>query len=128
MNVFVGNLAESVTPEDLRKAFAGYGTVVNTIIMKDTITGQPLGRGHVYLVPEEAAREAIAALHDVPLKGQSVAVRECVYRAKQDRRASRPLWNDAERRCGSDRRRNGVHAEAHALKLASRQGAPRQSL
>jgi len=32
--------------------------------MKDTITGQPLGRGHVYLVPEEAAREAIAALHD----------------------------------------------------------------
>lgn len=62
MNIFVSNLDRSITSGDLRRAFAGYGTVINAIVMHDTATGRPLGHAHVYLVPENAAREAIAEL------------------------------------------------------------------
>ncbi len=111
MNIFVGNLAESVSAEDLRKAFAGFGTVINAIVMKDTLSNRPLGYGHVYLVPDDAAREAIAALHLVPLKGRPVIVRECVYRARHDRRRHpNGSWSGPERRSGLERRRNGLRA------------------
>lgn len=86
MNIFVGNLASAVTADDLRKAFAGFGTVINAIVIKDTTNNHPLGYGHVYLVPEDAAREAIASLHLVPLRGRPVVVRECVCRTRRDRR------------------------------------------
>lgn len=120
MNIFVGNLAETVSADDLRKAFAGFGTVINAIVMQDTLNHRPLGYGHVYLVPDEAAREAIAALHLVPLKGRPVVVRECVPRARHDRRRkpSAP-WTGPERRRGLERRRNGLAAGAADPDLSS---------
>jgi RNA recognition motif-containing protein len=116
VNIFVGHLAENVTAEDLRKAFAGFGTVINAIVMKDTANGRPLGYGHVYLVPDDAAREAIAALHLVPLKGQPVVVRECIARSGRDRRRTpnRP-WLGPERRRGIERRRNGLGLPSHRV-------------
>jgi RNA recognition motif-containing protein len=112
MNIFVGNLTGAVTSEDLRKAFAGFGTVINAIVMKDTLNDQPLGYGHVYLVPEEAAYEAILALNLVPLKGRPIVVRECAFRTKQDRRVNRLSWDGPERRANGERRHNGVAAPA----------------
>jgi RNA recognition motif-containing protein len=104
MNIYVGSLAESVTADDLRLAFAGYGTVINAIVMRDTAGGKPLGYGHVYLVPDEAARQAIADLDQVIMRGQPLTVRECVYRSRKDRRVSRLPWRGPERRVNGDRR------------------------
>jgi len=115
MNIFVGNLASSVTSDDLRSAFAGYGTVINAIVMKDTTTDRPLGYGHVYLVPEQAAREAIRALDHVVLRGRPLVVRECVFRAKRDRRAKKLRWNGDNRRHQADRRRNGQGFDNHMV-------------
>lgn len=109
MNIFVGNLTAAITPEDLRRHFAGYGTTINAIVMRDTATGLPLGYGHVYLVPEDAARAAVANLHNTVLKNARLIVRECVYRARQERRLSRRPWKGVERRVLGARRHNGYN-------------------
>lgn len=104
MNIFISNLDQSVTPHDLRRAFSGYGTIIDVKVSTDRETGRPL-HGHVYLVPERAAREAIEELNFAPLRGRPIKVRECVYRAKRDRR-QRQLPNiTVERRRANDRRR-----------------------
>ena len=108
MNIFVGNLSAAVTADDLRRLFAGYGTTINAIIMRDTDTGLPLGYGHVYVVPEQAAYEAIINLDTVSLKGSPITVRECVYRARQERRLRRFPWRGSERRAADSRRLNGA--------------------
>jgi len=107
MNIFVGNLPASVTSADLRRLFDGYGTIINAIIMRDTASGLPLGYGHVYLVPEDAAFEAIINLQHTRLKDSSIEVRECVYRASPDRRVNRQPWKGVERRVAGSRRHNG---------------------
>lgn len=105
MNIFVSNLDQSVTPRDLRRAFSGYGTIIDVKLVTDKQTGKPLGRGHVYLVPERAAREALEELNFAPLRGRPIKVRECIYRGKRDRR-ERQLPNiKVERRRSADRRR-----------------------
>ena len=107
MNIFVGNLPASVTPEGLRRLFDGYGTIINAIIMRDTATGLPLGYGHVYLVPDQAAREAIVDLQNSALRASPIRVRECVFRAQPERRTKRLPWKGAERRVAGSRRHNG---------------------
>jgi RNA recognition motif-containing protein len=105
MNIFVANLDRSITPRDLRRAFAGYGTIIDVQVPTDARTGQPLGHGHVYLVPERAAREALEELNFAPLRGRPIKVRECVYRAKRDRRLQSASAINVERRRAIDRRR-----------------------
>jgi RNA recognition motif-containing protein len=105
MNIFVSNLDRSVTAHDLRRAFSGYGTIVKATVQIDCETGKPLGHGHVHLVPEQAAREAIEELHLAPLRGRPIKVRECVYRANGDRRVTRRSGLTSERRQAQERRR-----------------------
>jgi RNA recognition motif-containing protein len=119
MNIFVGNLPASTTPADLRRLFNGYGTIINAIIMRDTASGLPLGYGHVYLVPEQAAFEAIINLQHTLLKDSPIVVRECVFRARPDRRVSRQPWKGAERRVVGSRRHNG-HDRPGAASMARR--------
>lgn len=106
MNIFVGNLASSVTADDLRELFSGYGygTVINAVVMKDTASDQSLGYGHVYLIPDAAAHQAIVGLHHTVLKGKAIAVRECVYREGLERRVNPFPWKGAERRNDNLRR------------------------
>ncbi|MBI3546467.1 MAG: RNA-binding protein [Gammaproteobacteria bacterium] len=106
MNIFVGKLAASVTAENLRQAFDGYGTIINTLIVRDAATNLPLGYGHVYLVPDQAAKKAIADLNGAHLHGRQISVRECTYRARHERRNNRTSWQQSERRVTAARRHN----------------------
>ncbi len=106
MNIFVGNLATNVSQEDLRRLFAGFGTILKTLVMKNTSRGKSLGYGHVYMEPDAAAREAIDALNHAPLRGRLIRVRECVERKRPERRRSRARWTGLERR-RIERRTNG---------------------
>jgi RNA recognition motif-containing protein len=115
MNIFVANLDHAVTSRDLRRAFAGYGTIIDVRVPTDTQTGQSLGHGHVYLVPERAAREALEELNLAPLRGRPIKVRECVYRTKRDRRFERAQSVNLERRRAIDRRRfSGINPPSSA--------------
>ena len=104
MNIFVGNLASAVTENDLKAAFGGHGIVLNVVLIQDPATNKHRGYGHVFIAPDAAARAAIAELNGLPLKGQRIAVRECIYRAAdqhRDRQAGgpeRPSHSKPERR------------------------------
>ncbi len=61
--LFVGNLSFNTTENDLNDAFAAHGTVTETNLMMDRMSGRPRGFGFVTMSTPEEAQKAIAALN-----------------------------------------------------------------
>jgi RNA recognition motif-containing protein len=76
MNIFVGNLARTVTAQDLRQLFEPYGTVDTINVIIDPETGHPHGFGFVDMPERGAARAAIAGLHGTNFAGCACTVNE----------------------------------------------------
>jgi RNA recognition motif-containing protein len=76
VNIYAGNLAYAVADEDLRVTFEEYGTVDKASVIVDRLTGRSRGFGFVEMPNDDEARAAIAALHDVDLKGRKMLIRE----------------------------------------------------
>lgn len=79
-SIYVGNLPWSTTPEDLRALFEPYGEVENARIITDRETGRSRGFGFVDMADEEAARRAIAELHNYEYGGRLLTVNEAQAR------------------------------------------------
>ncbi|MGA7981717.1 MAG: RNA-binding protein [Chromatiaceae bacterium] len=90
MNIYVGNLAYSVTEEDLRAAFNPYGTVDTVNLITDKFSGQSKGFGFVEMGNNSEADAAIKALNGTALKGRNMTVNQAKPRA--DRPARRPRY------------------------------------
>ncbi len=86
MNIYVGNLAYSVTEDQLRDAFAQYGEVAKVSIIMDRMTGRSKGFGFVEMNDSGEAEAAIKALNEQPLNGRSVRVNEARPREERPRR------------------------------------------
>ncbi len=84
MSVYVGNLSFEATEEELREAFASYGTVNNVSIITDRMTGRPRGFAFVEMADDTEAQAAIEALNGKELAGRTLTVN--VARPKTDRR------------------------------------------
>jgi len=91
VNIFVGNLAYTVTDQDLRQLFELYGAVDTIEVISDRETGRPCGFGFVDMPERSAARAAIAGLHGTDLAGCACTVNEANWWA-QDREPSLSLW------------------------------------
>lgn len=76
MNIYVGNLSDHVTQDDLRKAFEKFGQVESLAVMKDKDSGKPRGFGFVKMPHEVEAQRAISSLNGKILKGQVIKVTE----------------------------------------------------
>jgi RNA recognition motif-containing protein len=76
MNIYVGNLAWSVTDDDLKQAFSDHGEVISATIIKDKFTGQSRGFGFVEMPNSAEAQTAITALDGQDLKGRPLKVNE----------------------------------------------------
>ena len=76
MNIYVGNLADSVSDADLREAFSASGEVSSVSIIKDKFSGESKGFGFVEMPNGAEAQAAIKALNDKPLKGRNMRVNE----------------------------------------------------
>ena len=76
VNIFVGNLAFTVTEQDLRQLFEPYGAVDTTEVMTDRETSRPYGFGFVDMPERSTARAAIAGLHGMDLAGRALTVNE----------------------------------------------------
>ena len=74
VNIFVGNLAFTVTEQDVRELFAPYGVVDRINLITDRETGRPRGFGFVEMADDKAAQAAIAALHGQDLAGRALTV------------------------------------------------------
>ena len=84
MRIYVGNLAYSVTEDDLRSAFTQYGDVSSVNVIMDRATGQSKGFGFVEIEDKAQANEAIAALNDKEIGGRAIRVNEA--RPREERR------------------------------------------
>ena len=81
--LFVGNLSFKTTENDLQDAFAACGTVVETNIMMDRMTGRPRGFAFVTMSSPEEAQKAIDELHGKEFDGRALTVN--IARPREDR-------------------------------------------
>src|SRR5205814_10609660 len=80
---FVGNLSFNATENDLQDAFAAHGTVVETNLMLDRVSGKPRGFGFVTMSTPEEAQKAIEALNGAELDGRALTVN--IARPREER-------------------------------------------
>jgi RNA recognition motif-containing protein len=76
MNIYVGNLPFGASEEDVRQAFAAYGTVANVSIIKDHETGQSRGFGFVEMPNNDEGQVAVTNMNGKALKGRALKVNE----------------------------------------------------
>ena len=76
MNVYVGNLAYSVTGDEIEQVFAAFGEVASAQVVMDRDTGRSRGFGFVEMPNDDEARAAISALSGSDLGGRSITVNE----------------------------------------------------
>src|SRR5665213_2714042 len=72
--LFVGNLSFDTTENDLEDAVAAHGTVTETNLMMDRMSGRPRGFGFITMSTAEEAQKAIAALNGAQLDGRALTV------------------------------------------------------
>ena len=85
MNIYVGNLAYSVTEEDLKRTFEAYGQVETANVIKDQYSNQSKGFGFVEMPDQAEAQAAISALNGKDLNGRTLTVNEARPRADKNR-------------------------------------------
>ena len=83
--LFVGNLSFNTTENDLQDAFAAHGTVLETNLMMDRMSGRPRGFAFVTMSTPEEAQKAIAALNGAQVDGRALTVN--VARPREERPA-----------------------------------------
>jgi len=81
MNIYVGNLAYSVTEDELREAFGAYGEISSVSLITDKFSGQSKGFGFVEMPNNSEADAAIKALNETSLKGRNIKVNQAKPRA-----------------------------------------------
>jgi len=87
VNIYVGNLSNQTTEDDLRQAFEAFGQVESVNIIKDRFSGESRGFGFVEIASKQEAQKAIEEMNGKDLMGRAVNVNEA--RPKTDRRDSR---------------------------------------
>ena len=76
MNIYVGNLSNDVTEEELRQAFEAFGKVESAKIIKDKFSGESKGFGFIEVASKAEGQSAIDGLNGTELKGKSIVVNE----------------------------------------------------
>lgn len=90
MNIYVGNLSQTLTDSELRQAFETYGQVTSAKIITDKFSGKSRGFGFIEMPVDGEAREAITGLDGSDLKGQTLTVNEARPRQEGRRGGGRP--------------------------------------
>jgi RNA recognition motif-containing protein len=85
-SIYVGNLPQNATEDELRQAFGQYGTVSAVNIIKDRETGRPRGFAFVEMADGSEAANAIKQLNLSELGGRSITVDEARPKADRPRR------------------------------------------
>ena len=86
MNIYVGNLNWNMSSDDLRNLFSPFGEVSSAKIVTDKFNNdRSKGSGFVEMADDEAARAAIAALHDTDVMSRKIVVNESTPRPEGER-------------------------------------------
>lgn len=74
--LYVGNLAFSVTDDELMQAFTSFGNIASARVVMDRMTGRSKGFGFVELEDDAAADEAVQKMDGQTIGGRPVRVSE----------------------------------------------------
>src|SRR3984893_3814092 len=74
--LYVGNLAYSVTNEDLEGLFSQAGKVESAVVVSDKFSGQSRGFGFVEMADSNDAARAIEEFNETELKGRNIRVND----------------------------------------------------
>lgn len=99
--LYVGNLSFETTENDLQDHFAQAGSVTETALMQDKITGKSRGFGFVTMSSADEAQKAISLLHGKDFMNRTLTVNEA--RPREDRTGGGPrrdFGGGGERRGG----------------------------
>jgi RNA recognition motif-containing protein len=83
-NIYVGNLAWSVTSDDLLELFSQFGTVKSAQVIADRETGRSRGFGFVEMENDDEAQKAIEALNGSTHQDRPLTVN--IAREREERR------------------------------------------
>ena len=86
--LYVGNLAWTVTDQDLQEVFSEAGPVDSSQVIIDRATNRSRGFGFVEMATDEAAEAAIKNLNGREIKGRPIRVNEA--QARSNDRGGRP--------------------------------------
>jgi RNA recognition motif-containing protein len=78
--LYVGNLAWTVTDQDLQDAFSEAGPVDSSQVIMDRATNRSRGFGFVEMGTDEAADAAVKKLNGREIKGRPIRVNEAQAR------------------------------------------------
>jgi RNA recognition motif-containing protein len=116
--LYIGNLAEDVTEDDLRANFAEIGDIVSLVIIRDKITGMSRGFGFVEMATERQAEEAVQKFNGGELLGRTIRVNEAKPKGEQPDRMRSPG--------GPGRRPGGVGGPPRGGGFGNRSGGSRR--
>ena len=85
MKLFVGNLPNSMSEDELTSEFKEYGEIQSLKIITDRETGRSRGFGFVEM-PDNAGRKAIEGLNDTEIGGRRISVNVAQERKQTYRR------------------------------------------
>ena len=84
--LFVGNLAFSITENDLQDLFSKHGPVTEVNLMLDRESGRSRGFAFVTMATKEGADTAIKELHGKSVEGRNLTVNEARPREERSDR------------------------------------------
>jgi len=89
--LYIGNLPDSATNQDLSDKFAAYGTVKSVELITDRVTGRTKGFGFIEMASDAEAQAAIDSLNGTDYDGRPMKVNEArtlrkVYGGGRNRR------------------------------------------
>ena len=85
MDIYVGNLSFDASEDDVREAFAAFGSVDSVKIIMDRETGRPRGFAFITMSDSSEANAAIESLDGSELLGRELRVREATPRPERPR-------------------------------------------
>lgn len=85
MNLYVGNLSQETTEDELKETFAPFGEVRSVTIVTDKYSGESRGFGFVEMPVQAEALAAISGLAGKELGGRRISINEA--RPRDERRS-----------------------------------------
>ncbi len=86
MSIYVGNIAYTVSQDDIQEVFADYGTVKRVTVPMDRETGRPRGFAFVEMSADAEEDAAIEALNGAEWLGREIRVNKARPREERPKR------------------------------------------
>jgi RNA recognition motif-containing protein len=98
MNIYISNLDQEITNEQLINLFKQYGEVNTAEVVLDVFTGQSRGFAYIEMNNEEEGQKAINQLNNFELRNRSLSVE--VAKPKEEQKGSYAVGNGSQKSYG----------------------------